>query len=622
MMRSRLPVPVLVGAVSLVLVLAVAAPRVAALHATADSPVAEAAMRGDVETVRTLLREGADVNAAQGDGMTALHWAALNGDLETTNVVLYAGATTEPLTRVGAYTPLHLASSRGHAAVVTRLLEAGSKPAAVTSTGVQPIHLAAQAGNAEAVSALISGGADVNARDGTHGRTPLVFATSQNRLAAMKVLLAKGADPLASTNVIDYMRRASSDNAERQARDRIVAATTGRASGGNAGGGLNSDPSAGPARAGRAGAAGAARGGRGGGRGAARGAAPDPNVPRALSTNEQIGRQGGFTALHYAAREGFAEAAAMLLETGMGVDLPSGGDRSTPMLVAIINGQFDLAATFLDYGADANLASDDGAAPLFATLNNEWALRTWYPQPTAQQQQRTSYMELMEKLLEAGADPNARTTTHIWYAAYNAGRMGVDFTGATPFWRAAYALDVEAMRLLTRWGADPDTATIKLGGSRSRGESSGLNPDEPDQPMPDTDPSGLPEVPPGGPHVPPFHAASGVGYGTSRVAQQHRHVPDGWMPAAKYFIEELGVDVNIRDADGFTALHHAAARGDNEMILYLVSKGADVMAVNRRGQTTVDMANSPEQRTQPFPETIALLEGMGAKNNHNCQACK
>ena len=58
------------------------------------------------------------------------------------------------------------------------------------------------------------------------------------------------------------------------------------------------------------------------------------------------------------------------------------------------------------------------------------------------------------------------------------------------------------------------------------------------------------------------------------------------------------------------------------MIMYLVKHGADVMAVNRAGQTTVDMANSPEQRTQPFPETIKLLEGMGAKNNHKCQACK
>ncbi len=82
------------------------------------------------------------------------------------------------------------------------------------------------------------------------------------------------------------------------------------------------------------------------------------------------------------------------------------------------------------------------------------------------------------------------------------------------------------------------------------------------------------------------------------------------------------MDVNARDAEGFTALHHAAARGDNAVIQYLIKKGADVMAVNRAGQTTVDMANSPEQRTQPFPDTIKLLEGLGAKNNHNCRACK
>ena len=83
-----------------------------------------------------------------------------------------------------------------------------------------------------------------------------------------------------------------------------------------------------------------------------------------------------------------------------------------------------------------------------------------------------------------------------------------------------------------------------------------------------------------------------------------------------------GVDVNARDASGFTALHHAAARGDNTMIEYLLSRDADVMVVNRSGQTTVDMANSPEQRTQPFPETIKLLEGLGAKNNYRCAACK
>jgi ankyrin repeat protein len=562
------------------------------LAQTVDAAVAEAAMRRDTAGVRTLLRAGADVNAAQPDGMTALHWTALGNDLETMNVLLFAGAATEALTRVGAYTPLHLASSRGHADAVARLVAAGSKVGPFTATGVQPLHLAAQAGTVEAVKALLDGGADINAKDKTHGRTPLVFAASQDRLDALKLLLARGADVRLTTAVIDYRARAAADTQARQLRDKIASARTGRAINSN----FDPDPPA----------PGAAAVGQGGGQGAvAPPAARGGGGPRPPSDIEQIGKQGGFTALHYAARDGFASAALALVEAGANVNAPTDGDRSTPIIVAAVNGHYDLVLTLLTRGADPNLANDDGVTPLFATLNNEWALRTWYPQPTAGAQQKASYLETLEALLKAGADPNARTLSHVWHAAYNTGRMGVDFSGATPFWRAAYSLDVDAMRLLVRYGADPNIPTTTYGAPRR-----------------DKDPSGLPAVPAGGPHVPPLHAASGVGYGTSRVAQQHRHVPDGWIRAAKYFLEELGVDVNSRDADGFTALHHAAARGDNDTIMYLVSRGADVMAVNRAGQTTVDMANSPEQRTQPFPATIALLEGMGAKNNNNCRACK
>ena len=608
-MRRQLIVSgLLVGALSLAIVGVVAGP--------AASPIADAAMRGDAAAVRALVAQRADVNAPQADGMTALHWTALNGDVPTMNVLLGAKASVEPVTRVGSYTPLHLASSRGHGAAVARLLDAGSNATAVTATGVQPVHLAAQAGSPDAVRALLDRGANVNVRDETHGRTPLVFAVSQNRLEAMKLLIERGADVAASTKVIDYMDRQRQDNAARSARDREIAAATGRAPVAPGGLNANADPPAG----GTAAQQGAQ--GRGAGRGRAAAADPsdpdDPDIPQSGRANrgggrgggrgpsdiQIIGRQGGFTALHYAARDGFADAAAMLLDAGLDVNRPSDGDRSTPMLTAILNGQYDMATAFLKRGANPNLRSDDGVSPLFAVINNEWALRTWYPQPTAGAQQQSSYLALMETLLKAGADPNARTTSHIWYAAYNTGRMGVDFAGATPFWRAAYALDVEAMRLLVRYGADPNIPTMTFGTTARP-----------------NDPSGLPPVPTGGPHVPPFHAASGVGYGTSRVAQQHRHVPDGWMAAAKYFIEELRVDINMRDADGFTALHHAAARGDNEMIRYLVSHDANVMVVNRAGQTTVDMANSPEQRTQPFPETIKLLEGMGAKNNNNCRAC-
>ena len=592
------------------------------LRATANAPVADAAMRGDTAAVRTLVGQGADVNAAQGDGMTALHWTALNGDLKTMNVLLSASARTDVTTRLGGYTPLHLASAGGHAAEVRRLLEAGSNPAPFTTTGVQAVHQAAQAGNADALAALLDRGADPNVRDTTHGRTPLVFAVAANRLDAIKLLIARKVDLAQPTLVIDYMQRSSADTSDRTARDRSVSAATGRAPNNIAIGAANlyQNPSQAAQGRGGAGTGTAAVGPRagGGGAGAGRGAQPcdpnDPDIPcgprggtggRGPSDIEQIGKQGGFTALHYAVRDGYAEAATLLLDAGIDINRPSAGDLSTPLLVATINGQYDLAMTLLSRGADPNRPSDDGVTPLFAVLNSEWALRTWYPQPTAGSQQKTSYLQLMEAMLKAGADPNARTRSHLWYAAYNTGRMGVEFSGATTFWRAAYALDVDAMRLLVRHGADPNLPTMSFGTARRP-----------------NDPSGLPAVAAGGPHVPPFHAASGVGYGTSRVAQQHRHVPDGWMPAARYFVEELHVDVNTRDADGFTALHHTAARGDNDVILYLVKHGGDVMAVNRAGQTTVDMANSPEQRTQPFPETIKLLEGMGAKNNHKCQACK
>ena len=603
---------------AVITVVAVAAFVAAGVALRADSPVADAAMRGDAPSVKALLSKGADVNLAQGDGMTALHWAALNGDVAIINAVLAAGAKTTVVTRLGNYTPLHLASSRGQAAAVARLLEAGSDVRAATDTGVQPLHLAAQAGNADAVRAILDKGADVNAVDRTHGRTPLVFAVSQNRVDVMKVLIAKGASVAKTTTVIDFVQRSAGDNSDRTARDRAIAQATGRAV--NSGINLNDPPPTQPGQAAQPGRGGMPQ--RAGGQGAG-GAAIDPNDPaaqlgragggragaggaaRGPSDIQQIGKQGGFTALHYATRDGYADAVKVLLDAGQDINSRTAGDESTPMLVALINGQYDIALDLLNRGADPNLASDDGVAPLFATINNEWALRTWYPQPTAGTQQKASYLDVLEALLKAGADPNARTVSHIWYAAYNTGRMGVEFTGATPFWRAAYALDVTAMKLLVKYGADPNIPTMTYG--------SAVRPN---------DPSGLPSVPRGGPHVPPFHAASGVGYGTSRVAQQHRHVPDGWMAAAKYFLEDLKVDVNQRDADGFTALHHAAARGDNTMIKYLVSRDANVMVVNRAGQTTVDMANSPEQRTQPFPETIKLLEGMGAKNNNNCRACK
>ncbi len=597
--------------------------------APVESPVADAAERGDLEAVRALLRQGADVNTAQSDGMTALHWAASNNDVAVARTLLYAGATVRARTRLGAYTPLHLASRGGHAEVVRLILEAGADPDAYTTTGVTAMHFAADADAGDVVDALAAHGGDVDARDSFAERTPLMFATVRGADAAVRALLGAGAEVSLATRVKDYEAINESLRAEQRQRARVRAAAEEPEEEEEV-----SEASASPVAAARTQQA-AAQGAqaRQPGNPAAAAATPgrpepeesatppeEPEEPpvKALTSAQQIGKQGGFSALHYAAREGHRSTAALLLDGGADVNRPTEGDQSSPLLVAVVNGNYDLGRDLLERGADPNLVSDDGAGPLFATLNIEWSLRTWYPQPQAFRQQETGYLEFMRLLLNAGANPNQRTTTHIWYAAYNAGRMGVDFTGATPFWRAAYATDVEAMRLLVEYGADPDIWTTRLPDRRRF-----FDPNFPDTRPEDTpeDPSGLPPVPVGGPAVHPLHAASGVGFGTSRVAQQHRSVPNGWLPAVRYLIDELGVDPNLRDKDGYNAIHHAAARGDNETILFLVSRGVDINAISRRGQTTADLANSPEQRAQPHPATVALLEKLGSHNNHQCRSC-
>jgi len=676
------------------------------------SSVADAARKGDAAAVRTLLKSGADASAPQPDGMTALHWASERGDAALVEMLLVSGANPVAVTRLGGYTPLHLAAKSGSALVVRALLKSGASAKTPSTSGVTPLHLAAEAGGADAASALIDAGADVNAKETENGQTPLIFAADAGRVPAIEVLLKRGADANLASKVIDLSRVSALDRAASTQRRAVLTASVPR----------GADPTFAQYQAAiQAGreivitgkipepdpAANAAGGGRGAGRGGAPGggAAPAPGgamagqggaaapqsagnaaapPTRGADVNAEaappaISAKGGLAPLHHAARQGHVLAAKALLDAGANVNQKM-ADGNSPLLVAIINGQFDLAMLLVDRGANPNQPSDSvGVTPLWAAVNAMWQPRTRFPQPQEMDLQKSTYLDLMEALLKKGADPNGRTRTHPWYMVYTGcgnGNCGLTNTsGSTAFWRAAYGTDVAAMKLLMKYGADPNIPTMTAagggggrggggggrgGGGGGRGGAGGAAPtgalDDPTGAAPPLvpqggaagapgaqaaqgqgragggggrgaggaggpDPSGLPPVPPGGPGVYAIHAAAGVEYGEGFAGNAHRHAPESWLSTVKYHVEELGADVNQRDDGGYTPLHHAAARGDNEMILYLVSKGGDVKAISRRFQSTADMANAPVSRISPFPETIALLVKLGAVNNNRCASC-
>jgi ankyrin repeat protein len=535
-------------------------------------------MSGNRDAVRTLLQGGADVNTALGDGMTALHYAAAKDDADMARMLLVAGANVKSTTRLGGYTPLLLAARTGNALVMDPLLAAGADVNSATVNGTSALMLAAAAGKTDAVKLLIEKGAHVNAKENARSETALMFAAASGRSEVMRLLTAKGADTKATTKVVDLSAFAKEEQekfAQFLQQQQAQAAKNGQ-----------------PAPQAR-------------GRGRCEGKA---GIDRQYAFPELVAYQGGLAAIHIAARQGSADAVQVLLDAGADINQRSAGDHITPIVIATLNGHFDLAKAMLDKGADPNFAEDNGVTPLYAAINCVWAPKALYPQPRAYEQQKTTYLELMTALIDKGADPNARLRKKVWYSGYDFDLSGVDEIGATAFWRAAYASDVEAMKLLVARGADPSIPSMKGAGRPRTG----------DEFREVQDVSKLPVIPVGGPGVPALVAAAGSGYGESFAANSHRYAASGMLAAVKYLIEELHADVNARDNEGNTALHNAAARGDVEMIKYLIDKGADVKAVNREGKTTADMSNGPVQRIQPWPEALALLESLGAKNNHKC----
>ena len=156
------------------------------------APLIDAAKKADREALRALIKQGVQVNEAEGDGTTALHWASYRDDIESADLLIRAGAQVNAANDLGA-TPLWTACLNGSSAMVRRLLEAGANPNAALLLGETPVMVAARSGNPDVLEQLLARGGNANAR-AARGQTALMWAVAQKHPEAVKVLLARGAD--------------------------------------------------------------------------------------------------------------------------------------------------------------------------------------------------------------------------------------------------------------------------------------------------------------------------------------------------------------------------------------------------------------------------------------------
>ena len=170
-----------------------------AVGAAAAPPLVDAARDGDIAAVRALLAQGASVDAAEGDGTTALHWACYRDDVETVELLLDVGADVDVANDLGA-TPLWAAGQNGSAATVRRLLEAGANPNLALLAGETPLMVAARSGAPDVVELLLTYGAEADTR-GARDQTALMWAVAQHHPAVVEILLAHGADLRARSDV-------------------------------------------------------------------------------------------------------------------------------------------------------------------------------------------------------------------------------------------------------------------------------------------------------------------------------------------------------------------------------------------------------------------------------------
>jgi uncharacterized protein len=484
----------------------------------ADGRLAQAAAQADLPLVRQLLAARADVDAPDADGTTPLHWAVWADHAETVEELLRAGASATSSNAFGV-TPIYTAAERGNARIIRRLLAGGAKANAADRGGDTVLMAAVRSGSLDAVTALVDAGADVNAADAQLGYTVLMLAVRSDSAPIVKLLLARGASL--------------------EARTRVGAKPAVRPPG--AGGGSH-------------------------GVGIVRSGVPPQG--------EQLPAPGGMTPIMYAARDGSLDAARVLIEAGAALNAvdPNG---MTPLMLAITNGKIPVAQLLVDKGADVRAADWYGRTALWAAVEiRNLDMRSG---ATDNGIDRDAALRLITSIIEKGADVNARVKEfppqrrHLLPLA---SLEWVDFTGQTPFIRAAQSADVTVMKLLLSKGADATITTFN-------GTSA-------------------------------LMAAAGVNW---VVGQTFSESPARWLEAVQLCLE-LGLDVNAVNEMGLSAVHGAANRGSDDIIELLARRGARLDVADKHGRTPYNWAegvflatNSPVAK----PSTMALIKRLSSE---------